>query len=141
MPIDAGFARFARTAGERGDALCVVSSGMEPVVRHRLELLGCAEVPVVANGVDAHPDGWTMRFRDGSSNGNDKASLVAAARDAGAATVFVGDGRSDFEAALAADRRFAKRGLKLEAYLRTCGAAFEGFATFDEVSAAIYGVS
>ena len=51
----------------------------------------------------------------------------------GKCVAYVGDGRSDFEAALAADLRYAKRGRPLERFLRNGGIAYHGFATFTEV--------
>lgn len=59
------------------------------------------------------------------------------ARESGSRTVFIGDGHSDFAAALEADRCFAKAGLPLESYLRAQGVAFDVFETFTEVERAL----
>ncbi len=72
-----------------------------------------------------------MTFLDGSANGHDKAARVREAKARGARTVYVGDGMSDFEAALAADVRFAKKDRALEQYCRERGVACTSFASFD----------
>ena len=117
--------------------LTVVSSGLEPLIRRALARHGLAHLPLVANPVTPAPQGWRIEFRDDSENGNDKAALVRAAAAAGYTTVLIGDGRSDYAAALAADRRFAKRGRKLEGYLAERGVPFERFTTFAEITAAL----
>jgi HAD superfamily phosphoserine phosphatase-like hydrolase len=135
--IDPSFASFVAFCETREYPLTVVSSGIQPLIERALERVGLGRLTVVANPVTPSLDGWRMDFRDDSDNGNDKAALVAAASGAGFATVFVGDGRSDYGAALAADRRFAKRGRQLEAYLRERDVPFEPFTTFADVTAAM----
>lgn len=133
--VDPAFPAFVTYCESAGYPLTVVSSGIEPLIRRALARHGLERVAVVANAVTPGPEGWRIEFRDDSANGNDKAALVCAAAEAGYATVYVGDGRSDYEAALAAGLRFAKRGRNLEAYLVERGVPFESFDTFTEVSA------
>ena len=64
-------------------------------------------------------------------------ALVEAARARGEATIYIGDGRSDYDAALAADRRFAKHGRNLEQFLLREGVRFEAFSNFAEVTRAL----
>ena len=87
----------------------VISAGfhelIEPVLgRERVEL------KVLANRVDARPDGWVVRFRDETACATcgepcKRGSL------AGEPYVYAGDGYSDRCAALAADRVFARDSL------------------------------
>ena len=135
--VDPTFRDFVHAAHARGASVAVVSSGVRQVIGPALERAGI-DVPVYANDVDFHPDGWRMTFIDESANGHDKAARVAAARDAGARTVYVGDGVSDYEAALAADVRFAKQGRALEGYLAARGIAFTPFASFAEIARALF---
>ena len=135
--VDPSFAPFARACVAAGVALTIVSSGVESIIRDRLAEIGLADLPVVANAVVPNPAGWEMRFRDAAENGTDKTALVAAAIARGARTIFIGDGRSDYEAARAADIRFAKIGLPLERHLTERGIAFEPFATFADVEATL----
>ncbi len=135
--VDPALSGLVRLCESAGYPLTVVSSGLEPLIRRALAREGLARVPVVANDVTPAPDGWRIEFRDQSDNGNDKTALVRAAAEAGFATVFIGDGRSDYDAALAAQRRFAKRGRQLERYLAAREVAFEPFSTIADVTAAL----
>jgi len=135
--VDPAFAPFVATARSLGVSVRVVSSGIATIIHHALARAG-VDVPVLANDVDFAPGGWTMSFVDESANGHDKAAHVRAAHAAGEATVYIGDGISDFEAALVADRRFAKKNRALEAYCRERGVACTGFTSFAEIERALF---
>lgn len=136
--FDFYFAKFATDCNERGVPLTILSSGVAPLIERALQRNGVAGIPVRANAVEVRPDGWIMHFRDDSDNGGDKAADVREAKARGAKTVYIGDGVSDFEAALEADRRFAKTGHALERYLRKRRATFREFSNFSEVAAALF---
>ena len=138
--VDPSFAPFVRTAHAHGARVSVVSSGLREVIGPALERAG-VDVPVFANEVDFDENGWRMTFIDDSANGHDKAARVLEARAQGARTVFIGDGITDYDAALAADVRFAKKNRALERYCRERGIEVTSFATFDEVERALFGVS
>ena len=133
--VDPSFPAFVAYCESAGYPLTVVSSGIEPLIRRTLARHGLERLAVVANAVTPGAEGWRIDFRDESENGNDKAALVRAAAEAGFTTVYVGDGRSDYEAALAAGLRFAKRGRNLATYLTDSAVPFEPFSSFAEVSA------
>jgi 2,3-diketo-5-methylthio-1-phosphopentane phosphatase len=135
--VDPAFAPFVRAARARGVAVSVVSSGVASIIRTTLARSG-VDVPVHANEVDFAANGWTMDFIDDSANGHDKAAAVRRARAAGNATVYIGDGVSDFDAAHEADRCFAKAGRALETYCRTHGIACTSFHSFAEIEAALF---
>lgn len=135
--IDPSFAPFVRTAHGHGAQVSVVSSGLRQIIGPALERAG-VDVPVFANEVSFDPDGWTMTFIDDSANGHDKAARVREARASGARTVYVGDGVSDFEAALEADLRFAKTNRALERYCRERGVDCTSFAAFEEIERALF---
>jgi 2,3-diketo-5-methylthio-1-phosphopentane phosphatase len=135
--FDPSFGAFVAACEARDASITIVSSGIEPLIRRALAREGLERLTLVANPVTILPDGWQIDFRDGSDNGNDKAGLVRAARAGGASTIYIGDGRSDYDAALAADRRFAKRGRNLEDFLRREGVPFEAFSSFTEVTLAL----
>jgi HAD superfamily phosphoserine phosphatase-like hydrolase len=135
--VDPTFSPFVARARAAGAAICVVSSGIRTVIHAALERAG-VEIEVLANDVDFDPAGWTMHFIDESVNGHDKTAHVEAARAAGAHTVYVGDGISDFDAAASADRRFAKAGRRLEEYCRANGIACTPFARFSEIAGALF---
>lgn len=135
--VDPAFAPFVRAAYARGVEVRVVSSGVAPIIRRTLARAG-VDVPVLANEVDFAAHGWTIDFIDDSANGHDKAAAVRRARQAGHATVFVGDGVSDFDAAHEAQRCFAKSGRALETYCRTSGIPFTPFTSFAEIQSALF---
>ena len=136
--VDPAFGPFVARARTLGAGIRVVSSGIRSVIHDALSRAG-VEIEVLANDVDFAANGWTMSFIDDSANGHDKAAHVRAAQAAGRHTVFVGDGISDYEAALTADHRFAKAGRRLEAYCRSRGVACVPFTSFDEISVALFG--
>ena len=133
IAVDPTFSPFVRAMRARGSDVTILSSGLEPIVRGRLADIGLADLDVIANDVDPDPTGWRIRFRDPVDNGTDKAAVLRAASARGVATIFIGDGRSDYGAALVANRCFAKRGLPLERYLRSKGKSYEAFASFAEI--------
>lgn len=137
--FDPSFKPFVETAEARGARITILSSGVEPLIERALARNGVSHVRALANGVRADSSGWEMLFRDDSDNGHDKRADVLAASQAGDSTVYIGDGFSDFDAAVAAGRRFAKRGRALERYLHERDIAFTPFTHFDEVQRALFG--
>jgi 2-hydroxy-3-keto-5-methylthiopentenyl-1-phosphate phosphatase len=133
VAFDPAFGDFVADCERRDIAVTIVSSGVEPVIRRALERHGLGEVAVVANGLEANPSGWRIRFRDELANGTDKAGLVRAAREQGHFTTYIGDGLSDYDAALTADRVYAKRGRRLERFLMRRGIPFVAFGSFEEL--------
>jgi 2-hydroxy-3-keto-5-methylthiopentenyl-1-phosphate phosphatase len=127
--VRAGFAELA----EAHDPL-IVSSGfrelIEPILeRERLEL------ELVANEVDARPEGWRARFREAESCGVCGQPCKRADLEGHDGFVYVGDGYSDRCVALAAARVFARDGLAR--YLDSRGVAFEPFEDFHDVARAL----
>jgi HAD superfamily phosphoserine phosphatase-like hydrolase len=131
--VDPAFPAFAFACRDRDVPLQIVSSGVASIVRDRMHDFGLDDLLIVANEVDPRPEGWVLQFRDPVSNGTDKAAIVRAASAEGRRTVFIGDGRSDYDAAREADVRFAKRGLPLEAYLTERALPFDAYDTFGDV--------
>ena len=137
--FDPSFKPFVEAAEACGANVTILSSGVEPLIQRALQRNGVAHVRALANDVRVSAGGWEMLFRDASDNGHDKRAHVLAAANAGDSTVYIGDGFSDYDAAVAADRRFAKRGRALETYLRERGIPFTPFTHFDEVQRALFG--
>ena len=108
----------------------VISAGFHELIEPVLEREG-VELEVLANRVDARPDGWRVRFRD------DVACVTCGepckrGSLAGEPYVYVGDGYSDRCAALAAERVFARDALA--AYLDGCGVAYTRFEELTDVA-------
>lgn len=138
--FDPSFAHFVQRCAAEGIGVSVLSSGVLALIERAFARHGLENVSIYANGIDPSPEGWRFHFRDDSLNGHDKAAAVRSARAAGLRTVFIGDGYSDFDAALAADERFAKRGRALEAHLRESAVPFLAFDHFSEIETALFAV-
>jgi len=127
--VRTGFDEFARTYRP-----LVVSSGFHELIGPVLEREGL-ELDVVANRVDARPEGWRARFRNSElcavCGQPCKRSDVRGLRD----FVYVGDGFSDRCVALAATRVFARDGLA--DYLESRRVPYEPFADFDQLGRAL----
>lgn len=137
--VDPEFKPFVAAVRAHGGTVRVLSSGISTVIADALQRAD-VDVEVLANEVDFAPNGWTIAFRDDSANGHDKAAHVRTARAADIPTIYIGDGISDYEAASAADRVFAKKGRALEVYCRERGLPFVPFSSFAEITANVFGV-
>ena len=110
----------------------VVSAGFHELIEPILAREGVA-VELMANRLDASPDGWRAVFRDTAPCPVCGEPCKRAALPAGEPVVYAGDGYSDRCAALAADRVFAVDGLA--AYLERCGVPFEPLTDFHDLDA------
>jgi 2-hydroxy-3-keto-5-methylthiopentenyl-1-phosphate phosphatase len=117
-----GFVEFARSHRP-----LVVSSGFHELIEPVLEREG-VELDVVANRLDARPEGWQVLFRSGDSCSVCGEPCKRADVEALGEFAYFGDGFSDRCVALAASRVFARDGLA--DYLERCDVAFERFEDF-----------
>lgn len=113
----------------------VVSAGFRELIEPVLEREG-VELHVLANEVEARPEGWVVRFRD--------EAVCATCGEpckrgglAGEPYAYVGDGYSDRCAALAAERVFARDALA--DYLHESGTRFEPFDDLADVATLVRG--
>ncbi len=136
--FDPTFAPFVERCEREGVPLTILSCGLGPLIERALARNGLARVPLMSNDAQADAGGWTMNFRDASEYGHDKAAVVTAAQKTGATVVYVGDGISDYEAAKAADLRYARRGRSLEAYLRAGSVPFTAFDSFAQIAPTLF---
>ncbi len=112
----------------------VISAGFHELIQPVLAREG-VELEVLANRVDAQPDGWRVRFRDEAV-----CSVCGEPCKRGALAgsyVYAGDGYSDRCAALAAEQVFARDGLA--AYLADRGARYERFDDLYDVAVPLSG--
>jgi HAD superfamily phosphoserine phosphatase-like hydrolase len=111
----------------------IVSAGFRQLIEPVLEREGI-ELDLLANEVEARPDGWVVRFRD-------ETVCVTCGEPckrgglAGEPYVYVGDGYSDRCAALAAARVFARD--SLAAYLDRRGYPYEPFRDLSDLRASL----
>jgi 2-hydroxy-3-keto-5-methylthiopentenyl-1-phosphate phosphatase len=121
--VRAGFTELARARHP-----LVVSSGFHELIEPVLEREGVLDaVELRANRVDAHPEGWQVHFRVAEPCGVCGEPCKRSDLPDGE-VAYVGDGHSDYCAALAADRVFATG--SLARYLDERGVAYEPLTDF-----------
>jgi len=130
--FDDSFPEFVRACIAAAVELVVLTSGVQELVERYLARREVT-LPVVGNAAEFRGDGWRIRFRDESPAGIDKCAFVERARNEGRTAIVIGDDRSDFEAALAADVTYAKSGSELERFLRLQLRACRSFDRFDDI--------
>lgn len=111
----------------------VISAGFHELIQPVLQREGI-ELDVLANNVEAGPNGWRVRFRDESACATCGEPCKRGAL-AASPYVYVGDGYSDRCAALAASRIFARDGLAR--HLDELGVPYEQFDDLRDVAAAL----
>jgi 2-hydroxy-3-keto-5-methylthiopentenyl-1-phosphate phosphatase len=133
-----GFGEFVEAMEAAGNRLVIVSGGFESVIRPVLERAGAAHLPVMAHEFRITPDGTTLDFRADAGCGvcgeECKRGVVESMRD-GLPVAYIGDGYSDRCAAIAADRRFARRFLARD--LDELGLDYTPFDDFHTVREAL----
>ena len=134
--LDPQFAPFVREALGRGDAVMIVSEGLDFYVRDHLARAGFPELPWTANRAVFENGGLRPEFPFADpacdSCGNCKAQHVRRYRGRGFHTVLVGDGTSDRHGATAADTVLA-RGSLLD-WCRAEGRPHVPFEDFGDVA-------
>ena len=135
--LDPQFAPFVREAQGRGDAVMVVSEGLDFYVRDQLARAGFPDLPWAANRAVFEEGGRVSAefpFADPAcaSCGNCKAQHVRRYRGRGFHTVLVGDGTSDRHGAAAADTVLARGSLR--EWCEAEAIAHEPFADFGDVA-------
>ena len=137
VPLDPGFGPLVAALQGSGAEVAVVSDGFGFHVEEACVRFG---VPVVTNRVDFGTG--TIDFPNADSDcpcarcGTCKRSPILEAQARGRATVMVGDGTSDREAARVADRVFATG--SLARWCRENGIVHEEFGTLGDVHAALF---
>jgi 2-hydroxy-3-keto-5-methylthiopentenyl-1-phosphate phosphatase len=112
----------------------ILSSGFVELIEPVLEREGISGLDVLANRLDARPEGWRVRWRD---EGHCAECGEPCKRGAlsGDDVVYVGDGYSDRCAALSARRVFARD--RLAAYLDRRGIPYEHYRDLRDVADAL----
>jgi len=132
--FDDSFPSFCSACASAGIDLLVLTSGIQELVERYLARRNVFPT-VIGNCAEYRADGWRIRFRDDSLAGIDKRSFVLAARERRQTSVVIGDDRSDFEAALAADVTYAKAESELAHFLTERPHEFRSFHRFDDILA------
>ena len=112
----------------------VLSSSFHETIEPVLDREG-VEVELVANRVQALPEGWRVQWTDEAPCPECGELCKRRSLPSGGRVVYVGDGYSDRCAALAADRVFARG--SLARYLASHGVAYDPFEDLDDIAAAL----
>jgi len=124
---------------ERDVPMAIVSQGLDFYIEALLEQEGFSQVPVYAVETSFPPEGITYHYRfayPGEEHlGNSKGLVVDRYKKDGHHVVYVGDGRSDFEAAVQADLVFAHSILAEECQRQ--GIPYRPFGDFGDVLSAL----
>ena len=132
VPIDSGFEPLLAGLREGGAEITVVSDGFGYYAE---EVCAAHDLALVTNTVDWDAGRLDFPHEDRccpcSTCGTCKQAPIKDARHRGLTTVLVGDGTSDYKAALLADVVFAKR--RLRAWCENNGVAHHSFETLDDV--------
>jgi 2-hydroxy-3-keto-5-methylthiopentenyl-1-phosphate phosphatase len=131
--IDPAFPAIVEWAKAREVDVIIVSDSFLPLIHYVLRTNGIDIVPVLANDLSFCGDRLipAFPFCDPASERSANAKARHLAPYSANNIVFAGDGRSDLDAALAADVVFAKSTLAKE--LRARGVAFHSFETLEPV--------
>ena len=113
----------------------IVSAGFHELIEPVLRREGI-ELDVLANHVEARPDGWRVDFRDEAACAS-CGEPCKRAGVAGSPYAYVGDGYSDRCAAAAADRVFARD--SLARHLDEVGVPYEPFEDLRDVATLLRG--
>ncbi len=120
---------------DRGLPMVIVSQGLDFYIEALLEKEGFPQVPVYAvetsftdQGIDYK---YNFTYPGEPHRGNSKGLVVSQFREQGYRVLYVGDGRSDFEAAVEADQVFAHSVLAEECQRQ--GIPFRPFRDFGDV--------
>jgi 2-hydroxy-3-keto-5-methylthiopentenyl-1-phosphate phosphatase len=144
-PMDPTFAPFVRWAKEEGAAVALVSDGFGFYIEPLLLAAGLEDLTVITNEQvwDASERPAGMRFVSGHPEcvgcGTCKMQAVQRYRASHGTVAFIGEGQTDRYGALYSDLVFAK--LALPAYCLADGVPFVEWDDFDDVRAALEGVS
>ena len=129
-----GFADLCWFCRQNDIPLAIVSQGLDFYIQALLDGVGLPEVPVYAVATDFDDGGRIAGYRydfaypEAPERGNSKARIVRQFQAAGRYVFFMGDGRSDFEAAEVADAVLAHR--QLAGMCDAAGVAWRPFGDF-----------
>lgn len=152
LKIDPHFLEFHAFCIKNNIPFNVISAGLKPILRRVLdEFLGKKQskhIDIIANDAVIPADGktWKPIWRHDTPLGHDKAASIQEYRTVASSesedgsvplVVFIGDGVSDLAAAREADVLFARRGLRLEEYCKTCKIPHISFDTFRDIQTEI----
>jgi 2-hydroxy-3-keto-5-methylthiopentenyl-1-phosphate phosphatase len=129
------FGEMWRYCQEKNIPVAVVSQGLDFYIRALLEKEGFPQVTVYSVNTSFNGDGIEYHYRHAypgqEHRGNSKGLIVEGYQQQGHHVIYIGDGRSDFEAAERADLVFARSVLAQECQRQ--GIPYRDFRDFGDV--------
>ncbi len=111
----------------------IVSAGLDFVIKRKLERMD-GRVKIISPVTKRIPNGLKVTFPQIEGHGADfKARLLNNAKAKGERVYYIGDGESDFSAALEANFIYAVKDSRLADFCRTKNLAFREFGDFVEI--------
>ena len=142
VELDSGFLTFVAWCEARAVPVSIVSDGVDRFILRILRRHGLEHIAVISNRLVGEAGAWGLEQpwgREGCAAGSGVCKCAAigvwSGDIAADATIYVGDGRSDFCISSRVDLLFAKSALAEYAAAR--GQAFIPFETFDDVTRAL----
>lgn len=115
IPLDPGFPGFYHYCRDCGYKVAVISDGLEWWIRVILNYHDLGAIPIYANVIQFTGTGFQFHHPwfdpEYPEQGTSKPNIIREYRHRGWQVLYIGDGKSDFQAARLADRVFAKSAL------------------------------
>lgn len=110
IDVRQGFTEFVSECNANGNRLVIVSSGLDFYIHVVLNQLGMSDMELYCGETDFNDKGITVSYADQKRNNIErdfKLGYLNWLKQCGDTVVYIGDGLSDFEAAINADYVFA----------------------------------
>ena len=137
IPLDPDFPAFFQHCQDHGYRFAVISDALDWSIRVILENHGLTGIEVFSNVIHFTEKGFTFEhpwYRpENPHQGTSKPTIVRSFQESGWTVLYIGDGKSDFQAAQHADKVYARSALS--AYCRENGIAHVPFECFADLIA------
>ena len=128
-----GFRELVDYTRRKKIGLVIVSAGMDFVIKRKLEGMD-GGLKIISPETKSTPNGLRVTFPQIDGQGADfKAKLLNNAKAKGESVYYIGDGESDFSAALEANFVYAVKDSRLASFCRQKNLAFKEFKDFAEI--------
>jgi 2-hydroxy-3-keto-5-methylthiopentenyl-1-phosphate phosphatase len=133
IKVRGGFKELVDYTRRKKIGLVIVSAGLDFVIKRKLEGLD-GRVKIISPVTERIPNGLRVTFPRIEGRGADfKAKLLNNAKAKGERVYYIGDGESDYSAALEANFIYAVEDSRLASFCRKKNLAFREFKDFAEI--------
>lgn len=130
-----GFPEFINRCINKKIPLLIVSAGIEFVIKHFLESIANASLPLVTAKITSDSAGYSFNFPplESLKSKNFKEDLVKQYKRKNYQVTFIGDGIGDYYAIKGADYGYVVRHSELEGLCQRKNVPYISFNTFEEI--------